>query len=382
MKKALTIREKFPCGILLIWFIFLAIVYIASQFLLPKQNQFSYVEPVKGGLFYLWSLANFDGIHYLSIAKSGYGLYQEAFFPLYPLLIKNLTTFFWDDGFLTGVAVAWGGIILAIVVFYKLASKHLSNMASRWSIIALLVFPTSFFFLCAYTESLFLLLILLCFYFAQSKKWFLAGIMGALASATRLPGIFLFPAILVEWWMETGSKTRKDIGEKFLTLLPICLIPAGLLFYLWFLWSRGDALAFIHVQPHFGANREVGRVILLYQVFWRYIKMLVTVEKFTPTYFVVVLEFLSGVASLIMIILAIIKKRFSYAVFMALSYVVPSLTGTFLSLPRFFLTFFPAFFIIGSVLEKHRWTRFAYLLLAAPLLAIGLVLFARGYWVA
>jgi hypothetical protein len=45
----------------------------------------------------------------------------------------------------------------------------------------------------------------------------------------------------------------------------------------------GDPLLFFRVQPHFGAGRAGGRLILLYQVFWRYLKMLLTVEKLTPT---------------------------------------------------------------------------------------------------
>src|SRR3989338_7634876 len=34
--------------------------------------------------------ANFDGVHYLSIAERGYVQYEQAFFPLYPVLVRSI----------------------------------------------------------------------------------------------------------------------------------------------------------------------------------------------------------------------------------------------------------------------------------------------------
>src|SRR5688572_13183072 len=42
---------------------------------------------------FLTSFGNFDGAHYISISDVGYQLYQQAFFPLYPMLIKLFSNF-------------------------------------------------------------------------------------------------------------------------------------------------------------------------------------------------------------------------------------------------------------------------------------------------
>ena len=43
---------------------------------------------------YFWAWGNFDGEHYISIAQRGYGQGEQAFFPLYSLLIKGLSVLF------------------------------------------------------------------------------------------------------------------------------------------------------------------------------------------------------------------------------------------------------------------------------------------------
>src|SRR5687767_4638175 len=41
---------------------------------------------------YLWSWANFDGEHFLSISQLGYQPLTYFFFPLYPLLVKVVSS--------------------------------------------------------------------------------------------------------------------------------------------------------------------------------------------------------------------------------------------------------------------------------------------------
>ncbi len=141
--------------------------------------------------------ANFDGIHYLLIAQNDYGLYQQAFFFLYPFLIRWLSNFTHNYLF-SGLLISHLAFFGALFFLYKLLVLDYSPKLVKIAIIFLLVFPTSFFFAAVYTESLFFFLILATFYFARLKKWWLAGVFGGLASATRLVGIFLLPALILE----------------------------------------------------------------------------------------------------------------------------------------------------------------------------------------
>src|SRR3990167_3950249 len=111
---------------------------IAAQYNLPK---------------FLTAFANFDGAHYLLIAKNGYTQYQQAFFPLYPLLIRWLSPFFLNNHLLTGLLISNVSFLLGLYFFSKYLKLAINNQQlTIWSIVFLLVFPTSFFFGAVYTE--------------------------------------------------------------------------------------------------------------------------------------------------------------------------------------------------------------------------------------
>lgn len=381
----------------ILWQIAIAGIIFLGEKYIPTTHQYVYAE--RRGVInpeWLWNRANFDGMLYLDIAREGYGLYQQAFFPLYPRLIRFLTPYFDGQNLVAGLAVSWVSFALALFFFYKLVRLDWEEKFARRAIIYLLIFPTAFFFSMVYTESLFLFLVLGSFYFARNKvppqagsyfartkRWWLAGIFGAFASATRFVGIFLLPALAVELWQQIQKEKHKNLLRVTCCVLPLFLIPLGLLYYMHFLQlNYQDPLMFIHVQPFFGAGRTGGKIILLYQVFWRYIKMLITVDKLTPTYYVVVLEAATGVGFLFLTIFAYLRRWFPYVTFMALAYTAPTLSGTLSSVPRYVLALFPGFILLALWAEKYRWIKILYPLFAIPLLIISLIFFTRGHWVA
>lgn len=367
---------KFITLAFVIWQAALILIIFLGHKYFPTSGAYLYTEKnVVLSPSWLWSRANFDGMHYIDIARRGYGLYQQAFFPLYPKVVNLVSHLFMGQTLLAGWVVNLVCLYLGLFFFYKLLKLDFSEKISRRTLIYLLIFPTAFFFSMIYTEALFFLLIISSFYFARTKRWWLAGIFGGLASATRLVGIFLLPALAFEWWQQ---KKIKNLS----TLIPLLLIPAGLLYYMRFLSvSCGDSLMFIHVQNFFAVGRTPERVILLYQVFWRYFKMLITVDRGTLTYFVVILEALSAIAFLFLGVFVFLRRWYSYLIFMVLAYFTPTFTGTFLSMPRFVLVLFPGFILLSLWAEKYKWLRILYPILAISLLIFCLLLFTRGYWV-
>lgn len=379
---------KFVSITFIIWQLVLIAFIALGNKIIPNSYQLFYNEgQILAGPSWLWSRANFDGAHYLNIAEKGYGFCQQVFFPLYPNLIKFLTPFFNGQYLLTAWAINLLSFFLGLWFFYQLVKIDFKEKIAKRSLLYLLIFPTAFFFSMIYTEAFFFFLVLGSFYFAKTKKWWWAGIFGCLASATRLVGIFLLPALIIEWWGQNRSLSNKGKKNKqslkIISAIPLLLIPLGLLWYMRYLTiNYNDALMFFNVQANFGAGRTSGSIILLYQVFWRYLKMLVTVDKHSLTYFIVVLEFLSGFSFLGLIIFSFFKRWYSYAVFMALAYLAPTLTGTFISLPRYVLVFFPVFIILGLWSEKYRWLKIIYPTISIPLFIICLWFFTRGYWIA
>ena len=352
----------------------LAIAALAIK-LLPFKPSFPYAEvllqPHGSPLF--WSWANFDGVHYLGIATQGYfAQFTQAFFPLYPLLVRLLDQLI-NNTILTGLLISHISFFAFLVVFYRLLRLDVTHKIAQRAILFLVLFPTSFFFGSVYTESLFMLFIVTAFYLMRQRHFVWAGLAGALAASTRILGIVLIPALILEY----SQYSKKKFNLSWLVVL---LPAAGLLLYMYYLnQAFHDPVYFLHAQPAFGAERSGSKLILLYQVFWRYTKMLTTVPFTSLLYYTVSQEFVSALIFLFLSLLTFKFTRRSYAAFTALAYLIPTLTGTFSSLPRYVLVLFPAFIILAKI--KNSQLRFALLAVSALLLAINTALFTRGFWV-
>ncbi len=140
--------------------------------------------------------ANFDGVHYASIARVGYGAYQHAFFPVYPQILQFISEQMHLSAEIVGMLISYISSVTALCLFYVLFAEISDRKALR-AVFFLLLFPTSFYLTAVYTEGLFFLLSVAVFYAASKKRWFAAGIIGGIASATRPYGILLLPAMLV-----------------------------------------------------------------------------------------------------------------------------------------------------------------------------------------
>lgn len=320
-----------------------------------------------------WS--NFDGVYYLTIARGGYGPYQQAFFPLYPLLIRWLTKLSGIDDVTVSVLISHAAFFFGILLFYLLAYDE-DRKNAKWSLLLFLLFPTSFFFAATYTESLFLLLSALCLYAAKRQWWLVAGVSGFFACTTRLFGIFLFPAVLWEY-AQSRLQTR-----RWVHFIGICLIPLGLLSYMAYLnASIGDPLAFFHVQPAFGAGRSGNALIFLPQVAWRYLKIFFSVRPLTLTYMVSVFEFIVLIMGIWLLWLGYKRRvRTSYLIYSLAILVTPTLTGTLSSLPRYMLSAFPLFFIFGSM--HNTWIKILAVIVSAVVLVLAATAFLQGYFIA
>lgn len=380
------------------WVLALYSISYCADFFLQYAPTFPYADailPNSGLPRWMYSWANFDGIHYLTIVEKGYvgtGLIQ-AFFPVYPGLIK-FDTFFGINPILSGQLLSLAAFFGVLILWEKTVALHFSKRVATTSRFVLLLFPTSFFFMSLYTESLFLLLVLTSLYAAQKRQWALAVIMAGIASGTKVVGITLLPALIVEFFFQ-----RKELVAVFLknpldgikklkrnewaTLLGIMFSGTGLFLYMLFLQSEfHDPLYFFHVQEEFGGGRSE-TLILLPQVLFRYIKILTTVEWHSWSYFAFAQELLLSMLALGALVWGWIKKyRPSYMVYATLAFIIPTLTGTFSSMPRYILACFPLFIAVAEYLEARPKLRFVWYALSSILLILNTVLFIQGYWVA
>src|SRR3989344_775691 len=296
---------------------------------------------------FLFAWANFDGEHYLSISQIGYRGLEQAFFPIYPMLMNILSKPFGgsiENPILMGLFISNIAFVLAMYFLYKLIKLDFPKEIAILTILLMLVFPTSFYFGAVYSESLFLLLSVLSFYFARKDRWLLASLLGVAASATRIFGILLLGALLLDAWQ------RKISLRKYFWII---FIPVGLVSYMFYQWiTVSDPLAFYHLQKIVGPQHESG-ITLLPQVYLRYIKMIFSVDIANPIFQTVVLEFFIGVLFFLLPIYGYFRKvRLSYLFFALTGFLLPTIQGSLSSVPRYVIVFFPSFLCLALLIKR------------------------------
>ncbi|MGL6041069.1 MAG: mannosyltransferase family protein [Deefgea sp.] len=176
-----------------------------------------------------------DATGYMAIADHGYvndlipEKYNLVFYPLYPLIV-NLFKTMGLPVLIAGMLVSLIAFCISAVLLYKLVERETKNTQLAWDCTKVLtIFPFSFYFAMPYTESLFLLMTLSCFWFLRDGKWILAGLFAALAGFTRNQGILLAVPFVVEIVLRWRNG---QLHTPYRSLFGLALVPCGFLGYL------------------------------------------------------------------------------------------------------------------------------------------------------
>ncbi len=360
--------------------LFIFKVFLLARIVIFVSEFFSYSIVKHLGFLGPTRWANLDGVHYLNIAQWGYSTFEQAFFPIFPLAVKIFAIFTRDYVF-SGFIITYTSLFMSLFVFFKLVNLDFSKNVAKWSLVFLLLFPTSFFLFSIYTESLFLLFLFLSFYFARKENFLIAAVFAGLASGTRLVGIFILPAILIEFYLYARGKRINPFKLIYDSIFLSFVSMLGFASYSYYLWSRwADPLYFIHAFPAYGVGRSGGQIILLPQVMFRYFKIFTTVSPLTHDFLIAVLEISIFVLFVGVLLVNFRKIRLSYFVFSCLAILGPTLTGTLSSEPRYVLAGFPVFIILGGIGNKK--IRIALVLCSTALLSVLAAYFLQGYFIA
>ncbi len=210
----------------------------------PYLGEPQLTEGVSGKLLGPWQ--RFDTMHYLRIARQGYEAVADSVFPpIYPLGMAVIGSLF--SGFLTtGEGNLLGGLLLSNLAFiglltllYKMVAAEVNEAIAKRTVLFVAIFPTSFFLLAGYTESIFILLAVGSFWSARRGRFWLAGLLGFLAALTRLTGWVLIVPLAYEFYRQFLVDGERPFnlqysisqlrGRNLTTLLAIFLPPLGLL---------------------------------------------------------------------------------------------------------------------------------------------------------
>jgi Gpi18-like mannosyltransferase len=289
-----------------------------------------------------------------------------AFFPFYPWLVR---AFAWAlrDPLLAAFVVSAAASIAAGLMLRRLAELDESRAVARSAVWFFAIFPTAYFLHIPYTESLFLGLALGCIVAARDDRWMLAGLLGACASLTRINGLILVPVLALEAFLVWRTKRRFD--PRWLWSLAV---GAGFLGYLWLNQHvAGDPLAFAHIQQEHWYHKLTPPWVGIRDV-WLRIGRLNGMEGLH--------EFIYIAFTFACTIWCWVKLRASYAVWMTCNWLLITCTTFIISVPRYALTFFPIFILLGRA-GTGRPLAFGAMTIAF-LLFMGLYVqrFVHGLW--
>jgi hypothetical protein len=208
-------------------------------FPLDQPEQF---PSVFGPLRAFWDpFTRYDGGWYYQIARNGYQFVvggpsvgvgkpgKIAYFPVYPLLMRYAGRLFGTspaDVYFGGILVSWLAFVLAMVLLLKLAMLDVDDEQAERAVYLSAIFPFAFFFGVVYTEATFLLFVLAAFYSFRTRWWILGGVFGALATATRVNGILILPALAWIAWRRAEPNTNDRLRAGIALALVACGIGA------------------------------------------------------------------------------------------------------------------------------------------------------------
>lgn len=347
--------------------IILIIPWLTITLLFPE------IKPVNFLDFTLNAWNRWDGPHYTFLSQHWYtNTGDEAnfivFFPLYPLLVKIFSFLPIKTVFLE-IFLSSSLFVVGSYYFYRLIQIDYSEKIAAWAVIALAIFPTSYFFNAPYTEALFLLLFSSSFYFARKNNWVAAGLITGLACITRPFGILILAGIIIEWFY---SKPRSWKS------LPVIFFPSfvTVLYYLSLNYSTyGDPLMFQKILANNWQKHLISPIAGIMDS-WRialsggltnYVLMVGWAEAITTT------------MSWILIPFSFKYLRKSWAIFFTLSVAAFSSTSFILSTPRYLLSIPPLFVLIALAQENYLF-RIIWRLFSVALLFSLAIIFARGQW--
>ncbi len=288
-----------------------------------------------------------DTLHYQAIAERGYEAFDIALFvpPLLPWAMRALAPLVGGNTLLAGILISSAAYLGVLFALLRLAQEETGDrQAARRATMYLAFFPTAFFFLADYTESLFLLAVVLTMWAARRSRWIWAGVWGGVACLTRLPALLIVVPLAYAAWDSWRRERRAGPW-----MAPSIALALGLLFplYVWLGLGKAPWAPFMVQVARFGGGFVLPGANLLASM-----RLILSGGAF-------ITDILDFVFLLAFVVLAVpVWRRLPrlYSVYY-LSFLLLYLTRQGGSEPlvgmvRYVLALFPAFFVLGEAGQR------------------------------
>ncbi|HEX6291674.1 MAG TPA: mannosyltransferase family protein [Herpetosiphonaceae bacterium] len=317
---------------------------------------------------------NWDGAHYQAIAEAGYTFEgvpwpNIAFFPLYPLLMRTVMATANVSSSVAALLVSHAALLVAVLLLYDLLLHDFGRIVAYRANIFLLAFPTSFFFVAGYTESLALMLTVAAVWAMRRQRWWLTGVLGGLLAMTRVPGVLIAPVLGLVYLQHQQWRWR----SLRLDLLAVLLPPLGLALFMLYQWRVfGTPWAFLIAQQSWQNGLAPPWVI----------PQQIVEELVKPSgWMQAALQLGVWIGVLALALAALRRLPLAYGLTGFLLILPAYFANIRDSLPRHVLISFPIFVVLARE-EQPLWLRWLLLALLLPLLALLTMLYVNGFWIA
>lgn len=328
------------------------------------------------GFLGIWN--RWDAVHYLNVARLGYSgegsgehRFMMTFLPLYPFCIWLAHIFIrnWHFAALAVSNICCAG---AFCYCFLLTQKEFGRETAKVAVFYFSIFPTAYFLHVAYSESLFLFLTIGAFYYARQARWLPCALLGMLATGSRLSGLAIMLPLAFEYFQQKEFRWRRIRWDAAL----LALVPLGLVVYLYLNYHYfGDPLKFLQFQREHW-DRKLSLPIPALKNIWYWVNHDTSIVQRVMVYGWQLAAFILGTIGLI---LAAFRLRPCYVIYLALSWILIFCDSLMVCSPRYLLTQFPFFMLMGQW-RRRDWLHYAATCLFLLFYALNATQFARGWW--
>jgi Gpi18-like mannosyltransferase len=317
-------------------------------------------------------LTSWDGLWYFEIVRHGYPTSvpspityfdpeaRAAFFPLYPLLVRAADRVLPGGDVMAGLFVNLVLGAIAVLLVGVIARRLFDAEVAGRAMVLMALFPGSFVLSFSYSEALMLVLVAAALLLLLERRWLLAGLVSALATASRPNAIAIVAACAVAAWLAW----RRD--HDWRAWLAPLLAPIGFIAFQLYLWAHtGELTVWARVQQDaWNEGASFG---------WTALRR--TAEAFTSPFDSAtnIITMLCVVATIIGIyVLFKAKLPASFVAYTLVVIALMLLPATVTARPRFLYTAFPIL-IAGAAIwpkDEEKWWGLGLSLLGAGLVAV------------
>ena len=328
-------------------------------------------------------LSAWDAHHYQYLAKFGYSVSGDeanyiVFFPLYPVIVR-LVNYIVPSVVFSSLLVTW--IFSICTHFLYLVFLDSIKLDLKTKLLATILFfssPINAYFFSAYSEALYLFLVLLFFILMERKLYLLASVAGMLVALTRNVGVLLILPFLIQVFSDSRYRINRHV-------LKAGIISAGLLVYLIInLVLFKDPFHFKGVMSEHWYKGVVSPIVSYRYLLDDFPKHLVVESSVTRTVDHVMLFLLP----FLLTVYELVNHKHRYlpvglSVWVIANWLVIASQSFFLSSARYIFTLFPLYLMFATITLKSKfWLFFAFPLLCvfAYLSIIGVDIYSKGEW--